>query len=40
MKTRLAELATVSWRPVALMLGETAFLAAVVLTWLHGGGGR
>jgi uncharacterized integral membrane protein (TIGR00698 family) len=40
MKTRLAELATVGWRPVALMLGETVFLAAVVLAWLHGGGGR
>ena len=40
MKTRLAELATVGWRPVALMLGETFFLAALVLAWLHFGGGR
>ena len=40
MKTRLAELATVGWRPVVLMLGETVFLAAVVLAWLHGAGGR
>ena len=40
MKTRLAELATVGWRPVALMLGETVFLAAVVLAWLHAAGGR
>lgn len=40
MKTRLGELATVGWRPIALMLGETAFLAGLVLAWLHFGGGR
>ena len=35
MKTRLAELATAGWKPVALMLGETVFLGALVLGWLH-----
>jgi len=40
MKTRLGELAAVGLRPVALMLGETVFLAALVLAWLHGTGGR
>ncbi len=38
MKTRLAELATVGWRPVVLMLGETLFLAGVVLAGLFAGG--
>lgn len=32
LKSRLQELATVGWGPVALMLGETVFLAALVLT--------
>jgi uncharacterized integral membrane protein (TIGR00698 family) len=31
MKTRLKELATVGFKPVALMVGETAFLAALAL---------
>jgi uncharacterized integral membrane protein (TIGR00698 family) len=38
MKTRLAERATVGWRPVALMLGETLFLGGVVLAGLFAGG--
>jgi uncharacterized integral membrane protein (TIGR00698 family) len=36
-KTRLRELATVGVKPVALMLGETAFLAGLVLVLLHCG---
>ncbi|MGJ7505877.1 YeiH family protein [Variovorax sp. GT1P44] len=35
MKTRLKELATVGWKPIALMVGETLFLAAFVAGWLH-----
>lgn len=38
MKTRLKELVSVGIKPVALMLGETIFLAAIViafLTWHH-----
>ncbi|HKY92540.1 MAG TPA: putative sulfate exporter family transporter [Nevskiaceae bacterium] len=31
MKTQLKEIVTVGWRPVALMLGETVFLAALVI---------
>lgn len=34
MKTQLKDLATVGWRPVALMVGETAFLAALVWGFL------
>ena len=35
MKTQLKELATVSRKPVLLMLGETIFLVALVLALLH-----
>ncbi|HJW11568.1 MAG TPA: putative sulfate exporter family transporter [Albitalea sp.] len=35
MKTQLKELVTVGWKPIVLMLGETAFLAALVLGLLH-----
>ena len=38
MKTQLKELATVGWKPIALMIGETVFLALVVMAWLHWGG--
>ena len=34
MKTQLRELATVGWRPVALMIGETVFLALWVAALL------
>lgn len=34
MKTRLGDLAQVGWKPVALMVGETVLLAAMVLGWL------
>lgn len=37
MKTQLKQLTSVGWKPVALMVGETAFLAALVLSlsrWL------
>ena len=34
MKTRLGDLVQVGWRPVALMVGETVLLAAMVLGWL------
>ncbi len=37
MKTRLKELASVGFKPVALMLGETVFLAAIVLLLMHWG---
>jgi uncharacterized integral membrane protein (TIGR00698 family) len=37
MKTHLRELASVGLRPVALMVGETAFLAALVLALLYAG---
>jgi uncharacterized membrane protein YadS len=37
MKTQLKELTTVGWRPIALMLGETAFLALLVLVLLKSG---
>ena len=39
MKTQLKELATVGWKPVALMFGETLFLAALVLLALRLGVG-
>ncbi|HET8745900.1 MAG TPA: putative sulfate exporter family transporter [Ramlibacter sp.] len=35
MKTQLRELAGVGWRPVLLMVGETAFLAALVAAFLR-----
>ena len=38
MKTQLKELATVGFKPIVLMLGETVFLAALVLVllrWMH-----
>jgi len=35
MKTRLKELATVGFKPVALMVGETALLAALVIGYLE-----
>ncbi len=35
MKTQLKELATVGLKPVVLMLGETLFLAALVLALLR-----
>ena len=35
MKTQLKDLATVGLKPIALMLGETAFLAALVLALLR-----
>ena len=35
MKTQLKDLATVGLKPIALMLGETAFLAVLVLALLH-----
>lgn len=35
MKTQLKELAAVGIKPIALMLGETVFLAALVLALLH-----
>ncbi|MEQ8310293.1 MAG: putative sulfate exporter family transporter [Sphingopyxis sp.] len=34
MKTRLGDLVQVGWQPVALMVGETVLLAAMVLGWL------
>jgi uncharacterized integral membrane protein (TIGR00698 family) len=34
-KTRLRELATIGFKPVALMVGETIFLALLVLVLLH-----
>ena len=37
MKTQLKELATVGIKPILLMIGETAFLAALVLALLHWG---
>jgi uncharacterized membrane protein YadS len=37
MKTRLKELASVGIKPVALMLGETLFLAGLVLLLMHCG---
>jgi len=35
MKTNLRELAAVGWKPIALMIGETIFLAALVLLLLR-----
>ena len=35
MKTQLKELITVGFKPVALMIGETAFLAALTLAAMH-----
>jgi len=35
MKTQLKELVTVGVKPIALMIGETVFLAALVLTAIH-----
>jgi uncharacterized membrane protein YadS len=37
MKTRLKELASVGIKPIALMVGETVFLAALVMLLLHWG---
>ncbi|MDF3937046.1 YeiH family protein [Pseudomonas citronellolis] len=37
MKTQLRELATVGLRPILLMVGETVFLAVLVLAMLHWG---
>jgi uncharacterized integral membrane protein (TIGR00698 family) len=37
MKTQLKELAAVGFKPIALMLGETVFLAALVMLMLHWG---
>ena len=37
MKTQLKELATVGWKPIALMVGETVFLAVLVLAVLRWG---
>ena len=34
-KTRLRELATIGFKPVALMVGETVFLALLVIVLLH-----
>lgn len=34
MKTRLKELVSVGIKPVALMVGETIFLAAIVIVFL------
>jgi uncharacterized membrane protein YadS len=34
MKTQIRDIVSVGWRPVALMLLETAVLAAFVLGWL------
>jgi uncharacterized integral membrane protein (TIGR00698 family) len=34
MKTRLGDLVEVGWRPVLLMIAETALLALMALTWL------
>jgi hypothetical protein len=38
MKTQLKDLSSVGWRPVALMLLETVFLAVLVLGVLRIGG--
>lgn len=38
MKTQLKQLATVGIKPILLMVGETMFLAALVLAMLHWGG--
>ncbi|MFT6915256.1 MAG: putative integral membrane protein (TIGR00698 family) [Motiliproteus sp.] len=35
MKSSFKELAAMGWRPVALMVAETVFLAALVLIWLQ-----
>jgi uncharacterized membrane protein YadS len=35
MKTQLKELVTVGIKPVALMIGETVFLAALTLALMH-----
>lgn len=35
LKTRMAEIVTVGIRPIALMVGETVFLASMVLVLLH-----
>jgi len=37
MKTQLKELAAVGFKPIALMVGETVFLAALVMLMLHWG---
>ncbi|MGE6122722.1 putative sulfate exporter family transporter [Aeromonas media] len=37
MKTQLKELAAVGIKPILLMVGETAFLVALVLTLMHWG---
>jgi uncharacterized membrane protein YadS len=36
MKTQLQDLATVGWKPVLLMIGESAFLVALVLALMRG----
>jgi uncharacterized integral membrane protein (TIGR00698 family) len=38
MKTQLRELASVGWKPIALMIGETVFLAVLVVAIVHWGG--
>jgi uncharacterized membrane protein YadS len=35
MKTQLKDVASVGLKPIALMVGETLFLAALVLALLH-----
>jgi hypothetical protein len=35
MKSSFKELAAMGWRPIALMLAETLFLAGLVLIWLQ-----
>ena len=35
MKTNLRELVAVGWKPIVLMIGETVFLAALVLLLLR-----
>jgi uncharacterized integral membrane protein (TIGR00698 family) len=38
MKTQLRELVTVGWKPIGLMIGETLFLAVLVVAMVHWGG--
>jgi len=37
MKTQLRELVTVGWKPIALMIGETVFLAGLIIAMVHWG---
>jgi uncharacterized integral membrane protein (TIGR00698 family) len=37
MKTQLREVITVGWKPIALMVGETVFLAVLVVAMVHWG---